>query len=317
MDTLVFRFFKFDFVPYSEKSGQLSSKAIFLDCIRELEQIQKDGNALSIDKNRNRIQDGPRQLYVNRLSRKADKSRVLCRMVIVRNGKRPMIKKSDSFELIPISDLGEIAEYTNMIIDYSSPNRVVFCIEAHENGPRVSDVEHYFRTIANEKLALAKSLKVETYFKSSLKDTISNLKNVLSFELKFTPSSIKAVNESIGSNFLMGLLATSSLIDPQSLTLKASFKKRIKATQVPSINKKGNSFIEKILTFCAEKSENLELIDNISVDYVDINGEVDNFSLLSDKIEIRHEVKSINEIKLRELHDSISDKIDEVLLNLK
>ena len=131
-----YQYFSLKFTPL--KGIDLDSKQIFVNIITYISnQLMEENKGHLIDKHEARQNNTRRELFINRAVFMARDKRIRCSMALIRDGKTPLIKPKEGYKLIPISDIGSIAEETHFFIDYSRGNQVIICCEYNHYGPRI------------------------------------------------------------------------------------------------------------------------------------------------------------------------------------
>jgi hypothetical protein len=184
-----FHFFKIKFTPYSGTTNE-TNHSIIAKVMGYLSTQARENKGFLIDKHETRTGEVSRPLFATSSVFMGLEKRYRGSIALLRKGKIPMLKPTDKFILIPLdSSKGEIAEQTRFYIDYST-DEVIMCVEFNYNGPRISDIEYYFRIVARDQLRIAKATEVEVIMDVSIEKALTDLRNVLSFEVKVQPQKL-------------------------------------------------------------------------------------------------------------------------------
>lgn len=178
-----FHFYSLKFTPYKEREGDADTKSILIDIMTYITNEKQNGRGHLIDKNQNRQLEGSREIFMTSAVIMHRERRIRCSMALLRKGKKPMLKPADKFKLVPLDNVGTIAEETHFFIDFSKGAGVI-CIEFNNYGPRISDIEYYLRNVARDTLKVSKITEVNLFMDSSIDQTLADFKNVLNLEIK-------------------------------------------------------------------------------------------------------------------------------------
>src|SRR5690606_10411118 len=117
---------------------------------------------------------------------------------------------------------GAITELATFFIDYSmSP--AVMCVEYNHNGPRLSDIEYYFRNIAHEKLFLAKATTTTTYMDAGIDNILESLHNVVNFEFKIKPQNVTYFDNDV-KGYVSGVANLGNRMQPKFIKVEAMYQ---------------------------------------------------------------------------------------------
>jgi len=309
-----FHFYKIKFTPYNSNKHE-TSQDIIKQVITFLSKEQQAGKGLLIDKHEGRGKDGARPLFVTSAVFMLKEKRIRCSIALLRTGKIPMVKPADKFLLIPFdSSNGEIAEQTHFFIDYSGES-VVLCTEFNYNGPRVSDIEFYFRIVARDKLKLAKATEVEVYMDTSIDKTLAELKNVLNFDIKVQPQKLSRLDTALVGQYFTGITNLANIIKPKFVKLEAMFQTSGRQYESSELNKEAVNMVTRFLNAFKSKPTNIDVFEQFVVKYEDKEGKEDFFNLLKGKKELLKHV-NIKTIKSREWYELIENDFDEFIQTL-
>lgn len=312
-----FNFFYLRFKPYNGLQSEYDSNTILKDVITFISNEKLKNRGYLIDRNYNRPNELPRELFMTNAVFMPRERRIRCSIALLRAGRVPQIKPEDNFELIPIEEMGgSIAEETNFFIDYSRKTAVV-CVEYNYHGPRISDIEYYLRNIARYKLRLSKSTEVGMYMDSSIDKTLNNLKNVLNIDIKLQPKKIAEMDKDIVGQYFTGINSIGHNLKPNFIKLEAMFQSPGRNVISSSFNKEANSMVETLLKRFKSKPMNIDCFDNFVVRYEDKDGEEEVFNLLNGKKEIVKEIDFKKHRKKRHIYEIIENDFDEFMESLQ
>jgi hypothetical protein len=307
-----FHFYSLKFTPYSNLAESNSSTSILKDTITYLMQELRNGKGHLIDKNRNRENEGPRELFMTSAVFMHKERRIRCSLALLRSGRVPKIKPKDEFKLVPINTLGSIAEETHFFIDFSR-NYGVICLEYNYYGPRISDVEYYLRNVSREKLKLSKSTEVNLYMSNTLDKTLANLKNVLNMQIKIQPSKIAQMDNDIKGKFFTGINTIGNRLKPSFIKVETYFQSPGNSVESKELNKEANSMVTTLINKFKSRPFNIECFDDFVVKYEDKEGNEEVFNLLKGKKELEYEIELHTISKKRDLYELVEKDFDEFM----
>ena len=309
-----FHFYKLKFTPYNNVKNE-TTHTILHDVVTFLSQEQQAGRGILIDKHEDRGKESARPLFVTNAVFMLREKRIRLSMALLRTGKIPMLKPADKFLLVPLdTSQGEIAEQTHFFIDYSTSS-IVICIEFNNNGPRISDVEYYFRVVARDKLKLAKATEMELYMDTSIDKTLAELKNVLNIDVKVQPQKLAQLDTDLVGQYFTGISNLGQHVKPKFVKLEVMFQTPGKQYVSSEINKEGNTMFTKFLKAFKTKPTNIGVFEQFVVKYEDKEGKEEVFNLLKGKREV---VKNINGkiTSTRQWYELIESDFDDFIQTL-
>lgn len=304
-----FNFFELKFTPF-KSSDEQTTKDILLEVAKYLNLQQQAGQGFLTDRHEKRGKETARPLFVTQISTSWTDKRVKASMALLRTGRIPKLKPADSYVLMPLEKgKGEIAEETHFYIDFSTPT-VVMCVEFNNDGPRMSDIEYYFRIVAHDKLNMAKSTNVDTFMDMSVDKALAEFKNVLNIQVKIQPEKLAKLDTTLHGQYYSGVSNLKQYVDPSFVKLELLFESSDKKYSSKVINKKGNTMFKRMLDSFNTDPVNMDVFENFVVRYEKEDGNEDIFNLLKGKKEV---VKYIDPAKLssnRTVYELISSDFD-------
>jgi len=296
------------------KNVNENSNDILIRVITYITQELFNKKGYIIDRYRNRASSERREVFISYAAINHKEKRIKCSMALLRSGKEPLLKPADSFELIPLSKTsGSIAEQTHFFIDFNRPKAVI-CLEYNYNGPRISDIEFYFRSIAHDRLRLSKATDITLYMDDTIDRTLKSLANVLNFEFKFQPEKVAKMDEKI-KGYISGMSGMANRIKPRFMKVEALFQTpgKVKSKE---LNKEGTNMIKSILGACIKEPHNIELFENFEVKYEDKDGEEEVFNLLRSKTVTVKEIDFNKVKKTTDWYEEIKNDFDDFITSL-
>jgi hypothetical protein len=309
-----FNFFKINFTPYNSNNDQ-SSESILRNVITYLSKEMIAGRGLLIDRHEKRENEGRRPLFVTTAAFNFKEKRIKGSIALLRTGKIPLLKPADKFMLIPFDkSKGEIAEQTHFFIDYSTDN-LVLCVEFNHNGPRVSDIEFYFRVVARDKLRIAKATEIEMYMDVSIDKALAGLRNVLNFDVKVQPVKLTQLDTQLVGQYFTGISNLGQKIQPKFIKLEAMFQTPGKQYVSSELNKGANTMFKNFLNAFKARPVNMDVFDQFVVKYEDKDGSEEVFNLLRGKKEITKHV-DLSKMTGKAWYELIEKDLTEFVQNL-
>src|SRR5690606_29342191 len=101
-EILKFHFYSIKFKAYANLEKEYSSTTILKDVITFLTNELHKGQGYLIDKNRNRENESPRELFMTSAVFMPKDRRIRCTLALLRSGRVPKIKPVDEYKLVPI-----------------------------------------------------------------------------------------------------------------------------------------------------------------------------------------------------------------------
>src|SRR5690606_37807007 len=313
LETLRFHFYSLKFKPYAGLADKHNSSTILKDTITYLMQELRNGQGHLIDKNRNRENEGARELFMTSAVFMHKERRIRCSLALLRSGRVPKIKPVDEFKLVPIKTLGWIAEETHFFIDFSR-NYGVICLEYNYYGPRISDVEYYLRNVARDKLKLSKATEVNLYMSNTIDKTLENLKNVLNMQIKIQPSKIAQMDNDIKGQYFTGIYTIGNRLKPNYIKVETLFQTPGNTVASKELNKEANSMVRTLIGKFKARPFNIDCFDDFVVKYEDKEGNEEVFNLLKGKKELEYEVEMSTLKKRRHWYELIEKDFDEFMV---
>lgn len=249
-----------------------------------------------IDKHEAR-QGNRREIFMNRAVILLADKRIRCSMALLRAGRVPLIKPKEEYVLIPISDAikGSIAEETHFFIDFSK-NNIIICCEYNHHGPRISDIEYYFRNVAHKVLRQSRATEVNAYLDAPIEETLNKLKNVLNIDIKIVPQDLSKLSTEVSNKYFSGMRTLGAVLNPKFLRLEAYFQSPGGSVQSKALNTNANNMVKDLLNRIKGNTLDIDAFKSFMFKFEDTEGKEEVFNLLSGKKEIVLEV-DVKEVK--------------------
>lgn len=311
-----FNFFDFWFKPLKNKKQYQSSNKILKKCIDEINTQRIDnGNAIVIDKHEGRTGSDKRNLFVSSAAYILAKKKYKCRIALIRDNKLPVLVNKSTYSLAPMDIFKDqaIAETTNFYIDMNGEVPVV-CCEFNNDGPRIADIEYYFRQIARSDLKIASACRAKIHMDTPVNEVLDTIADVLKFEIKARPNRLAYLNSSVNDAFVGNMTALANSVEPQSLKVEAFFRERGK-NQNKKKNRLAVGFIKRALKAIQTDTNLTEDFDDFYLEFEKTDGSEGIFNLIKGKVEIPVQCpyKSPGNLDTKKLFDLIEIKFDDYL----
>ncbi len=310
-----YQLFTLKFTPL--KGIQLISKDITFNIITYISnKLLNENQGHLIDKHELR-QGNRRELFINRVVIMHAEKRIRCSMALLRAGKIPLIKPEEEYKLIPISDAikGSIAEETHFFIDYSKGS-VVICCEYNHHGPRITDIEYYFRNVAHKVLRQSKATEINAFLNAPILETLKKLKNVLNIDIKIVPEDLSRLSTDVSNKYFTGMRTLGNVLKPKFLRIEAYFQSPGGSIQSKELNTSANNMIKDLLNRIKGNSLDIDAFKSFMFKFEDEDGKEDVFNLLSGKREIILLVDLKTITKARHWYDLVKPELDQFVETL-
>lgn len=312
---ITYQLFTLKFTPF--KGVNLTSKDITFNIISYLsKKLINENQAYVLDRHETR-QNNRRELYLNRAVIMHQEKRIRCSLALLRAGKIPLIKPNEEYKLVPISDAikGSIAEETHFFIDYSK-DAVIICCEYNHHGPRITDIEYYFRNVSNKLLRQSKATEINAYLEAPIEETLNKLKNVLKIDIKIIPKDLSKLTTDVSNKYFTGMRTLGAVLDPKFLRIEAYFQSPGGSIKSDALNVSANDMIRDILNRIRGNRLNIDAFNSFMFKYEDKDGNEELFNLLSGKREIILQVDLKKITKARQWYDLIKPDFDQFISEL-
>lgn len=179
--------------------------------------------------------------------------------------KAPQFLVAGELEEIEKPENKEFVEVTNFIINFNLTSDPVIMIEYNHAGPRLSDIEYYFRKIGKE-YKIAKSITSIFHLKLEYNQLSSKLQNIYEIIVKVEKADVSRIGN------IEWLKAFKSLDDETGFTdarIQVCYQKKKNPSKVGEYikNIKGLSFARNILDWLQKSENNIEKIEDLKMKY--------------------------------------------------
>lgn len=310
-----FNIFDLIFQPYKEQSGTLGSFNILKSCIRKVnDERTKNQRFLIIDRHETRDKAESRRLFISSAAFLPREKMFKCKINLFRD-KAPSFLDKEKMTISSTIDLKnkELVETTNFYIDMDKKIHPTVICEYNSLGPKISDIEYYFRTISSRKhLIISKACTARIHMEKSVENVIESLQNVFRFKFKAKPENLPSLYRSIDDAFISNMTSLVNTVDPKSIRVDLSFRDQGGKKLVSEKNYKMISTSKKILNAVIQDVGVIENIEDFYLEYEDENGSDADFSLIRGKVMLETECPFKNgkkgQIDTKLLYNDIKEK---------
>lgn len=316
--------FDLEFQPYKERSGQIGSFNILKSCIKYIDDERMDNKRFAIiDRYEKRDKAESRKIFISVAAFSYPDRMYKCKIHLIRD-KTPsfMDREKMSFSSIDILKNKDVVETTNFFIDMDRPKDPTIICEYNSLGPKISDIEYYFRYLSYKKLKISKACKAIVYMEKSVEQVMNSMKNIFRFRFRARPENLPSLYRNIDDAFITNMQALGRTVDPKWIKVDLSFRDQGGKNVVTETNYKMMSTTKKILNAVIEDTKVLEDIDDFYLEYEDENGDGKDYNLISGKIALEVECPlkegKKGQLDTKVLFDLAKKKYEEYrLVNLK
>ncbi|WP_303917516.1 hypothetical protein [Draconibacterium sediminis] len=313
-----FNLFDFLFTPKVENERTDDSKSILKKCIDRINyEYTTTQKAIVVDRNEGRKDEESRNLFVRIGAYSHRDKKYKCRIFLIRDAKLPTLVDKSNFRLTPLSLLGNhvIAETTHFYIDMNGKDPIV-CCEFNNLGPRISDIEYYFRQISSyQMLGISKACKAQIHMKMPIDDVLESMSDVLKFRIKSRPNRLKYLSSEVDDSFITNMNGLAGSVAPRVIRIDAFFRERGKSNKTKKKNNLAISFTKKVLNALKDDNKVADDIDDFYLEFEREDGSDSVFSLLNGKEEIIVEVQQGSQgiIDSKKLYQSVKVEFENYL----
>ncbi|QHS56936.1 hypothetical protein GWR56_15790 [Mucilaginibacter sp. 14171R-50] len=312
LEEIKFNFFTMLFSPIKEHAN-LNSNDIILRIVDAINQQRSNNNIIIFDRFKNRKNTPSRQLYISYTGYEPLERRLKFAMALIRSGKLPLLKPTGSIDLVPFDkNMGEFTEVTHFFIDMKRPTAVV-CVEFNDNGPRMTDIEYYFRAMSTEYLHMSRSLTVGMMMEKNIDETLNGLLGVFDFDMKIESKKFSEMDHDT-KGFLSEWGTLLTKLQPEFIRVEAFFQRKGKKNNTASTHPGLLTGLKHILNKLG-KPNNADAFDKFVLNYEDKDGNAKRFDLFDTKSEISVMINLTSTIKTTDIYKLIKDGFDTFLKN--
>lgn len=286
-----FHYFTLTFTPYKENEKKYTSSYILKECINRVNHERtKEQKAIVIDRHENRDEIEPRNLFVSSAAYKLEDKIYKCRIALLRDNKIPTLVNKSDYNLTPLDYLKgkAIAETTNFYIDLNGTEPVI-CCEFNSLGPRISDIEYYFRHISSNKmLFISKACKASVHMEIPVESVLESIQDVYKLKIKAKPNRLSFLYQNVEDAFITNMNALAGTVNPATIKIDLSFRERGSGKElITKKNQSALSFSKKVLNAVKNDSKVIDDFEDFYLEFENEDGSDGVFNLVKGKREFQ------------------------------
>ncbi|MCH2488579.1 MAG: hypothetical protein MK211_00390 [Flavobacteriales bacterium] len=284
-----FHIFELIFQPYKEQQGKMGSFGILKSCIRKINDERTEKKRfIIIDRYETRDKAESRKLFISSASYSHTDRMYKCKIQLLRD-KVPAFLDRSNLTISSDIDLKnkDLVETTNFYIDMEKTTNPTVICEYNSVGPKISDIEYYFRTISSRKfLHISKACKAKVHMEKSVENVIESMTNIFKFRFKAKPENLPSLFTNTKDAFISQMQLLANTVDPKSIKVDLSFRDLGGKKLVSQTNYKMLSTSKKILNAVLRETKIMEDIEDFYLEYEDSDGEYNDFNLVRGKVSL-------------------------------
>jgi len=282
-----FHIFDLVFQPYKQQVGKMGSFGILKSCFKKINDDRiNEQRFIIIDRHETRDKAESRKLFVSQASYSHPDRMFKCKIGLLRD-KMPAFLDREKMTISSNIDLKnkELVESTNFYVDMTKlTNPTVLC-EYNSLGPKISDIEYYFRTISSRKfLHISKACQAQVQMEKSVEHVIDSMENIFKFRFKAKPENLPSLFNNTKDAFISNMQILAKTADPKSIRVDLSFRETGGKKLVSEKNYKMMSTSKKILKAVLNDTTVMEDIEDFYLEYEDSDGIENDFNLVRGKV---------------------------------
>ncbi|MBL4707068.1 MAG: hypothetical protein JKY48_01320 [Flavobacteriales bacterium] len=245
------------------KGGVSSNSRLLKDILQKFKESDRPDDLVVIDRFKN--QKGFKKRKLVQISARFGKGGTRCfgRMALIKNKAPQYWSGKDVIEAVDKPANKEFIEVTNYVIDFSSDSGPIMMVEFNDSGPRVSDIEFYFRK-HSQHYKIARSISTTLHLEVEFSDLDSKLENIFEVVVKVNSSKL-IYNKANWFNQFRNLKTETGYKDVRVQLLygynkdpQGGYKK----------NTQGLDFARKILGWLKGDKHNIENVEDLKMTYL-------------------------------------------------
>lgn len=200
------------------------------------------------------------------------------RIALIKNKAPITWSETNEIEVINNPDNKKFIEVTNYLISFEKSQPIIM-IEFNNEGPRLSDIEYYFRQISRKE-KIAKYIQSTIHLKVEYDRLEHSISNVFSINVKVKSSTI------IKQNWLKALRNISEETGYKDVRLEFFYQRTKDLSGKYRKNVRGIDFARNIISWLRRDSKNIENIEDLKMSYqaTDNDEEILDLDFLKNKV---------------------------------
>ncbi len=257
-----FHYISFSLEPYN--GNMKTSSQLLKELIAKLGEKDFASGKRVLDRHKNRKGAVSRKLVHISSPFEQMGKRCYGKIALIKN-KAPMTwAGKDLIEEIENPSNKEFVEITNFVINFNENSDPVIMVEFNNSGPRITDIEYYFRQFLKD-LRIAKSIKYVLHLDVDYAQLDKDLKNVFELSVKVNAPSLP---HSKGADWFT---AFSNLKDGTGFSdarIQLFFDRRKDSNGKLIKNIRGLDFARNIIGWLKRDPQNIERVEDLKMSYM-------------------------------------------------
>lgn len=218
-----------------------------------------------IDRHRNRSNAERRRLVLISAPMEREGKRCFGRMALIKNKAPFLWKKGTDFVMdIEKEENQEFLEITNFSIDFTSKNDVpIIMVEFNHAGPRISDLEYFFRQIAKQ-YRIAKSIRYIPHLNVLYGDLSSKISNVFKINVKVNNGLLAQRTD---RKWLQNLRNIKTETGFKEIAMELFFSRAKDESGKKIKNILGLEYARDMIDWLRKDRNNIDLIEDLKMEY--------------------------------------------------
>lgn len=312
-----FHIFELIFQPYKEQEGMMGSFSILKSCLKKINDDRLEKHRfIIIDRHETRDKAESRKLFISSAAYTHKDRMYKCKIGLLRD-KVPAFLDREKMTISSDIDLGnkELFETTNFYIDIEKTTNPTIICEYNSLGPKISDIEYYFRTLSSRKfLHISKACTARIHMEKSVEQVIESMQNVFRFRFKARSENLPSLFNNTQDSFISNMQILANAVDPKSVKVDLSFRDSGGKKLVTEKNYKMMATSKKILSAVLNNTRVMEDIEDFYLEYEDAEGDYNDFSLVRGKVALETSCPfkkgQKGQLDTKYLFNSIKEKYD-------
>ncbi len=271
-----FNYASFGMTPYS--GGEGTSSKLLKSIINKLNEEDFPSEKRIIDRHENRKNSIKRQLVV--ISNRFEKKGLRCfgKIALIKN-KAPLLwSGKDVIEEIEKESNKRFIEITNYSIHFNNNSNPVIMYEYNHEGPRLSDIEYYFRQIAKD-YRIARRIHTSIHLNTDYGKLDQEMKNVFAVTVKVNSLNSKR------ADWFKALKFLNDDSGYKDVRMELFYNKKKDQAGKYEKNIRGLDFARGLLTWLGKDRKNINSLDDLKMSYQSgSNEEIIDLDFLKNKV---------------------------------
>ena len=256
-----FQYASFTLEPYAKSNG--TSTSLLKDIIAKLNEVDFPSSKREIDRFKDRKGSIKRRLVHISSPFEPLGKRCFGKIALIKNKAPVLWDGKDLIEEIEKPENKQFIELTNYVIHFSDGSDPVIMIEYNHEGPRLYDIEFYFRQIAKD-FRIARSIGSSLHLDTKYDQLENELNNVLGVTVKLNAVNLEKTTKVSWFDALKNLRTNSGYKD---VRLELFYQRTKDKAGKLEKNVRALDFARGILGWLKHSNTNIEYVDDLKMSY--------------------------------------------------